>query len=86
MKIRSLFQKELAGSEKIDSVVAEPKRVKKGEGGDEDVDIGDEMPLNNFPPVEIEKDVGGGHASSSSSSGTSSSSSDSSSSSGITQL
>lgn len=52
----------------------------------EDVDIGDEMPMNNFPPVEIEKDkdVAGGHASSSSSSG--SSGSDSSSSSGMKPL
>ncbi|XP_057416151.1 transcription factor GTE7-like isoform X2 [Lotus japonicus] len=47
----------------------------------EDVDIGDEMPMNNFPPVEIEKDkdVAGGHASSSSSSGSSGSDSSSSS-------
>lgn len=86
MKNLISFQKEL--SEKVDVAAAEPKRVKKGEAGDEDVDIGDDMPMNNFPPVEIEKDVGGvgGHASSSSSSGSSSSSSDSSSSSGITQL
>ncbi|WOG82684.1 hypothetical protein DCAR_0101850 [Daucus carota subsp. sativus] len=34
------------------------KNMKKGEG-DEDVDIGDEMPENSFPPVEIEKDDGG---------------------------
>ncbi|KAF5181522.1 Transcription factor gte2 [Thalictrum thalictroides] len=45
---------------------------------EEDIDIGEEIPTNNFPPVEIEKDVG--YASRSSSSG--SSSSDSSSSSG----
>lgn len=53
---------------------------KKVELGEEDVDIGDEMPSTNFPPVEIEKDATGGYASGSSSS--SSSSSDSSSSSG----
>ncbi|PIA51889.1 hypothetical protein AQUCO_01000040v1 [Aquilegia coerulea] len=46
---------------------------------EEDIDIGEEIPTNNFPPVEIEKDVG--YASRSSSSG--SSSSDSSSSSGM---
>lgn len=60
------------------------KKPKKMEAGDEDVDIGDEMPMSIFPPVEIEKDkdVVGGHAASSSSS-SSSSSSDSSSSSGM---
>jgi len=62
----------------------ELKKAKKLEAGDEDVDIGDEMPMSMFPPVEIEKDkdVAGGHATSSSSS-SSGSSSDSSSSSGI---
>lgn len=73
------------------------KKIKKGDG-DEDVDIGDEMPENSFPPVEIEKDDGGhgqdnvmiqngngnGNVSSSSSS-SGSSSSDSSSSSGISK-
>lgn len=72
------------------------KKGKKGDG-DEDIDIGDEMPENSFPPVEIEKDDGGhgqdngikngtgnGNASSSSSS-SGSSSSDSSSSSGISK-
>uniref|UniRef100_A0A5B6ZK49 Transcription factor GTE7-like n=1 Tax=Davidia involucrata TaxID=16924 RepID=A0A5B6ZK49_DAVIN len=61
------------------------KKPKKGDAGEEDVDIGDEMPMSSFPPVEIEKDDGGqdhGHVTSSSSS-SSSSSSDSSSSSGI---
>lgn len=55
--------------------------------GDEDVDIGDEMPMSEFPPVVIEKDkdIGGGHASSSSSS-SGSSSSDSSSSSGNSEV
>ncbi|CAK9136945.1 unnamed protein product [Ilex paraguariensis] len=61
------------------------KKPKKGEAGDEDVDIDDDMPATNFPSVEIEKDEGGydqnhGHANSSSS-GSSGSSSDSSSSS-----
>lgn len=60
------------------------KAVKRGgDVGDEDVDIGDEMPVQNFPPVEIDKDDdrnhGGGDSSNSSSS--SSSGSDSSSSS-----
>ncbi|KAM0028733.1 putative chromatin remodeler Bromodomain family [Helianthus debilis subsp. tardiflorus] len=74
--------------EKIDSM----KKGKK-DTGEEDVDIGDEMPESSFPHVEIEKDDGGGqgaaaghgndNAASSSSSGSSSSSSgDSSSSSG----
>ncbi|XP_077214557.1 transcription factor GTE7-like [Tasmannia lanceolata] len=54
------------------------KKSKKGEQGEEDIDIGDEMPSMNFPRIEIEKDAG--YASKSSSS--SSSSSDSSSSSG----
>ena len=38
------------------TAVAEPKRAKKGEAGDEDVDIGDDLPMSSFPPVEIEKD------------------------------
>ncbi|CAL5213541.1 unnamed protein product [Lathyrus oleraceus] len=76
---------ELSDREKVDLVVpAEGKKQKKIETVDEDVDIGDDMPMNNFPPVEIEKDRdmggAGGHASSSSSS-SSSSGSDSSSSS-----
>jgi hypothetical protein len=66
----------------VEAVASEAKKPKKGEAGEEDVDIGDEMPMSNFPPVEIEKDVGG-HGSSSSSSSSSSSDSDSSSSSGI---
>ncbi|XP_068320204.1 transcription factor GTE7-like [Pyrus communis] len=70
-----------AASEKVEvAATAEPKRSKKGEAGDEDVDIGDDMPMSSFPPVEIEKDVGG-HASSDSSSSSGSSSSGSSSSS-----
>jgi len=74
----------LAASEKVDGSAVEVKKSKKVEAGEEDIDIGDEMPMSMFPPVEIEKDkdVGGGHGSSSSSS-SGSSSSDSSSSSGI---
>ncbi|PON32576.1 Bromodomain containing protein [Parasponia andersonii] len=72
---------ELTASERMDTGPAEPKRPKKGEARDEDVDIGDDMPMNSFPPVEIEKDVGdhhgGGSSSSSSSSGSSSSDSSS---------
>ena len=51
-------------------------KPKKVEAGDEDIDIGDEMPTSMFPPVEIEKDkdVAGGRGSSSSSSSGSSSS------------
>nr|DAD22203.1 TPA_asm: hypothetical protein HUJ06_023666 [Nelumbo nucifera] len=58
---------------------ASAKKVKKGETVEEDVDIGEDIPTNNFPPVEIEKDAGCASRSSSSSS----SSSDSSSSSGM---
>lgn len=77
----------MLASEKVDGAPVEVKKAKKVEAGDEDVDIGDEMPMSMFPPVEIEKDkdVAGGHASSSSSS-SGSSSSDSSSSSGINFL
>ncbi|OIT19385.1 PREDICTED: transcription factor GTE2-like [Nicotiana attenuata] len=54
---------------------------KKGDIGEEDVDIGEEIPVENFPPVQIEKDAlcasSGSSSSSSSSSGSDSSSSDS---------
>ncbi|KAH7671677.1 Bromodomain-containing protein [Dioscorea alata] len=53
------------------------KKSKKGETGDEDVDIGDEMPSLHYPSVEIEKDTGNASSSSSSGSDSSSSSSDS---------
>lgn len=58
-------------------------KARKGGGdvGEEDVDIGDEMPVNNYPPLEIEKDddrQGGGSSSSSSSSSSGSDSSSSS--------
>ncbi|QCD76615.1 hypothetical protein DEO72_LG1g236 [Vigna unguiculata] len=67
---------ELPASEKADGMPTELKKPKKVEAGDEDVDIGDDMPMGVFPPVEIEKDkdVAGGHASSSSSSSSGSSS------------
>lgn len=55
-----------------------PKKHKKGEQGEEDVDIDGDMPSTNFPPVEIDMD--GGYASKSSSSSSSSSDSGSSSS------
>lgn len=72
--------------EKIE-VATDAKKAKKGETGDEDVDIGDEIPMSSFPPVEIEKDnAHNNNAASSSSSSSGSSSSDSSSSSGITLL
>ncbi|XP_019423370.1 PREDICTED: transcription factor GTE7-like isoform X1 [Lupinus angustifolius] len=68
---------ELSSLEKIDTAMPiEAKKPKKMEAAvDEDVDIGDDIPMSNFPPVEIEKDkdVVGGHASSSSSSSGSSS-------------
>ncbi|CAA7393961.1 unnamed protein product [Spirodela intermedia] len=56
------------------------KRVgkKAGELGEEDVDIGEDMPSSHFPPVEIEKDTGNHSESSSSSSSSGSDSSSSS--------
>uniref|UniRef100_A0A2P2LLM1 Uncharacterized protein MANES_10G093200 n=1 Tax=Rhizophora mucronata TaxID=61149 RepID=A0A2P2LLM1_RHIMU len=62
--------KDVPGNERMDAGM-EAKKPKKGEAGDEDVDIGDDMPMSSFPPVEIEKDMG--HPSSSSSSSSSSS-------------
>lgn len=56
------------------------QKNKKGEIGEEDVDIGEEMPVSHFPPVEIDKDAAYASSSSRSSSGSSSSSDDSSSS------
>lgn len=45
--------------------MASPQRCTKAEaaGGEEDVDIGDEIPVGNYPPVEIERDdaIGGGY-------------------------
>lgn len=57
-------------------------KSKKADTVEEEVDIGEEIPMGNFPPVVIEKDGTAGASSGSSSSGSSSSSSDSSSSSG----
>ncbi|XP_057527397.1 transcription factor GTE2-like [Amaranthus tricolor] len=70
-----------------ETVLETAKEVKRGVGDDEDVDIGDEIPVHNFPPVVIDKDYcknqGGGDddRESSSSRSSSSSSSDTSSSS-----
>ncbi|KAA3488598.1 Transcription factor GTE7-like protein [Gossypium australe] len=58
--------REEATVEKID-VPMEMKKPKKGDAGEEDVDIGDEMPMSSFPPVEIEKDNDRASSSSSSS-------------------
>ncbi|KDP35948.1 hypothetical protein JCGZ_09920 [Jatropha curcas] len=69
--------KEAIGNERID-VANEAKKPKKGDAGDEEVDIGDEMPMSSFPPVEIEKDNGRASSSSSSSSSSSDESSSSS--------
>ncbi|GKV26595.1 hypothetical protein SLEP1_g35865 [Rubroshorea leprosula] len=60
--------------EKIE-VAPETKKPKKGDAGEEDVDIGDELPTSSFPPVEIEKDNERANSSSSSSSSSSSDSS-----------
>ncbi|EOA14409.1 hypothetical protein CARUB_v10027609mg [Capsella rubella] len=59
------------------------KRTRKGDGGEEDVDIGEDIPIEDYPSVEIERDgtaVAAAASSGSSSSGSSSSSSGSSSS------
>lgn len=52
-----------------------PKGSKKGDPVDEDVDIGDEMPVAHYPSVEIEKENSSSSSGSSSSSDSSSSSS-----------
>ncbi|KAI4324814.1 hypothetical protein MLD38_030268 [Melastoma candidum] len=63
--------------------LATQHKQKREVGGDEDVDIGDDIPMSSYPPVEIERDAKSNTSSSSSSSGDSSSSdSDSRSSSG----
>lgn len=64
------------------------KRTRKGDTGEEDVDIGEDIPIEDYPSVEIERDgtaVAAAASSGSSSSGSSSSSSGSSSS-GISLL
>lgn len=65
-----------------DAPEAAAVKSKKIDTAEEDIDIGEDIPMGNFPPVVIEKDAAGGASSGSSSSGSSSSSSDSSSSSG----
>eukprot|EP00246_Nothoceros_aenigmaticus_P013736 TRINITY_DN487_c0_g1_i1.p1 TRINITY_DN487_c0_g1~~TRINITY_DN487_c0_g1_i1.p1 ORF type:complete len:816 (-),score=184.17 TRINITY_DN487_c0_g1_i1:457-2643(-) len=78
-----------AGEPHVDLAPAQPggessKTLRKGEGGDEEVDIDDHAPPAPFPPVEIEKDaaVCASKSSSSSSSDSESASSDSDSDSG----
>lgn len=61
--------------EQTEEAVAIQKSKKGCDAGEEDVDIGEDIPVDIFPPVEIEKDDDRS---------SSSSSSDSSSSSGIT--
>ncbi|CAL9747771.1 unnamed protein product [Musa acuminata subsp. burmannicoides] len=56
------------------SEVVAAKKSKKGDTAEEDVDIGDELPITNYPPVEIQKDTGYATSSSSSDSDSSSSS------------
>ncbi|RRT61411.1 hypothetical protein B296_00019400 [Ensete ventricosum] len=57
------------------SEVAAAKKSKRGgDTAEEDVDIGDELPITNYPPVEIQKDTGYATSSSSSDSDSSSSS------------
>lgn len=67
--------------EQMVEAVAIQKSKKGFDAGDEDVDIGEEIPVDIFPPVEIEKDDDRSSSSSSSDS-SSSSGSDSGSSSG----
>ncbi|KAF6154569.1 hypothetical protein GIB67_017951 [Kingdonia uniflora] len=67
-------------SEMTEAVEPDNRNKKREDAGEEDdIDIGDDVPTNNFPPVEIEKDVVGGNNSRSSSSSSSGSDSDSSS-------
>ncbi|XP_022136729.1 transcription factor GTE7-like isoform X2 [Momordica charantia] len=72
---------ETSSANEINEVKTEAKKARKGDVGEEDVDIGDEMmPMGGFPPVVIDRDAAA-HASSSSESSSSSGSDDSSSSS-----
>ncbi|XP_022952549.1 transcription factor GTE7-like [Cucurbita moschata] len=74
---------EISSANEMNEVKTEGKKLRKGDMGEEDVDIGDEtIPMGGFPPVEIERDAAATHASSSSDSSSSSGSDDSSSSSG----
>lgn len=83
IKRQGLIHNQVAASEitnkSPDREVSEavvPHKGRRGEaGGEEDVDIGDEMPMSNYPPVEIERDARSNTSSSSSSSSDSSSSS-----------
>lgn len=68
-----VFAKQLPENEPIPQNVMQ--KINKGDAGEEDVDIGEDIPNSDIPLVVIEKDVSG-----KSSSSTSSSSSDSSSS------
>ncbi|CAA6657834.1 unnamed protein product [Spirodela intermedia] len=65
-------------SETAENNTARRVGKKAGELGEEDVDIGEDMPSSHFPPVEIEKDTGNHSESSSSSSSSGSDSSSSS--------
>ncbi|XP_031280683.1 transcription factor GTE7-like [Pistacia vera] len=71
------FVKQVADLKKLKSEVVEVKEVQKVGVGEEEVDIGEEIQVGNFPSVEIERDVSSSSSeSSSSSSGESGSSSD----------
>ncbi|KAG7969643.1 hypothetical protein I3843_07G041500 [Carya illinoinensis] len=75
---------QISNKSPLSEMVAEAglvQKSKKGEFGEEDVDIGEEIPLENFPPVVIDKDATACAGSGSSGSSCSTSSSDSSSSS-----
>ncbi|XP_022988748.1 transcription factor GTE7-like [Cucurbita maxima] len=75
---------EISSANELIEAKTEEKKLRKGDMGEEDVDIGDEemMPVGGFPPVEIEKDAAAHASSSRSDSSSSSDSDDSSSSSG----
>ncbi|KAJ6804002.1 putative transcription factor GTE7 [Iris pallida] len=69
-------EKSLTAADEIPGATA-AKKVKKLDPVDEDVDIGEDLPVPNYPSVDIVKDTGCHSSSSSSSSSGSSSSSDS---------
>ncbi|KNA05399.1 hypothetical protein SOVF_190690 [Spinacia oleracea] len=76
------YSDQVGVSERVTETAKAVKRSGGGDVGDEDVDIGgDEVPVHNFPPVEIDKDDDRNHDGDTSSSSSSSSGSDSSSSS-----
>lgn len=68
------FEKSLVAAAEMPGATA-AKRSKKLDPEDEDVDIGEDLPVTNYPSVDIEKDTGCHSSSSSSSSSDSSSSS-----------